>query len=279
MTQTDLLLDLLAALVREPDRLVKVHEVRHRPGLMRVSAHAHDDWLQLDLALDCGGAWCVDGRHLPVRGTTAAAFYPRQVHAYELQMTAASRVLSAKLRVDRTWPAIRRHGLAPHTPDMTRARPLVEAFERLIRLSLSSRRSVPLLVHRVVGLFTLWPVAGEGPACHTAYDHTDATVEAAMDYLDQRLDRRVALGDLARVVHMSPRHLTRRFDEAIGLTPLAYADRRRLALAGDMLRHGEANVTQIAGQLGFATIHAFSRWFRRHTGVAPTHFARRHGSL
>lgn len=270
----DLVLQLAAALVREPARLIKAHEFRSRRGVLAVPVHAHDDWLQLDVAIRCAGAWRVDGEPASIDGPTLAAFYPRQAHGYDLAMHAEARVYSVKLRVDRAWPAIRRRVLASHQVQC-RGAAAATTIQRLIRRTLATRPHLPTIAGDLAALLACWPLRQDGSAGPGA----DPAVEAAMSHLDENLHRRPSASELSCVAHVCPRQLGRRFQAAIGLSPRAYADRRRRALAEDMLRHGDASVTQIASLLGFASIHAFSRWFRMETGLAPSRFARQHGSL
>src|SRR3712207_3727192 len=53
-------------------------------------------------------------------------------------------------------------------------------------------------------------------------------VRAAREYLERHLDESVTLRRLGREVGMSPFHLQRTFARVTGLSPKAYADRRRL---------------------------------------------------
>ena len=80
------------------------------------------------------------------------------------------------------------------------------------------------------------------------------------------------LEQLARLAHLSPRHLRRLFRQAHGCAPQAYIAARRLARATELLAQRQLTITQVAEALGFADIHSFSRWFARQTGAAPSRF-------
>ncbi|MBA3847504.1 MAG: helix-turn-helix transcriptional regulator, partial [Planctomycetes bacterium] len=83
------------------------------------------------------------------------------------------------------------------------------------------------------------------------------------------------LSELALHVGVSPRHLARRFAALTGVSPRAWADARRVARARELLTQGRLNVTAAAEALGFASIHAFSRWFHRRVGRSPSAFRER----
>jgi len=80
--------------------------------------------------------------------------------------------------------------------------------------------------------------------------------------------------EIARRLGMSPRSLQRQL-AAEGTSFKELLDEARLTLARSYLEEGRLPVTEIAFVLGFADTSAFSRAFRRWTGVAPSDYARR----
>ncbi|MFW5752965.1 MAG: helix-turn-helix transcriptional regulator, partial [Planctomycetota bacterium] len=70
-------------------------------------------------------------------------------------------------------------------------------------------------------------------------------------------------------------HLCRLFRRFAGITPGAYRDRRRAALAEDLLADTDLGLGAIAERLGYADAFAFSRAFKRVTGQAPSHWRQR----
>ncbi|MBN1942600.1 MAG: helix-turn-helix domain-containing protein [Phycisphaerae bacterium] len=91
-----------------------------------------------------------------------------------------------------------------------------------------------------------------------------------ISFIEEHYDRPIGLGQLAEMVHMSPRHLLRTFREATGLTPIEYLLHRRIARATDLLRNETMNVTEVAFAVGFTDSNYFSRQFRTITGQTPT---------
>ncbi len=67
-------------------------------------------------------------------------------------------------------------------------------------------------------------------------------------------------------------HLCRLFRRFAGITPGAYRDRRRAALAEDLLADTDLSLGAIAERLGYPDAFAFSRAFKRTTGQAPSHW-------
>ncbi|WP_269526459.1 AraC family transcriptional regulator [Coraliomargarita parva] len=62
------------------------------------------------------------------------------------------------------------------------------------------------------------------------------------------------------------------FREHTGYSPREFENLIKLNKSKDMLRSGEYNVSDTAEALGFASVHYFSRAFKRQFGVSPLHW-------
>jgi AraC family transcriptional regulator len=90
-----------------------------------------------------------------------------------------------------------------------------------------------------------------------------------VEFIEDRLEGRVALRELADVAALSPFHFLRAFRRATGLTPHAYVTARRMERALRMLRTTDRPVLEIATRMGYANPAHFRRAFRGAFGVAP----------
>ncbi len=95
-------------------------------------------------------------------------------------------------------------------------------------------------------------------------------VEAARAYMQQRLDRRVILAEVARAAGLSEFHLHRAFVDVWGIGPGAFHTRARLDWAEQLMRSGH-RATQVARLVGYSTHASFHRAFVRQFGYAPGH--------
>lgn len=86
-----------------------------------------------------------------------------------------------------------------------------------------------------------------------------------LDHLDQHLP----VERLAGVVAMSPRHFSRQFKTAMGMTPADYVTRLRVEEACRRMESGAGQLKDVARQCGFADEQALRRAFRRWLGVVP----------
>ena len=94
--------------------------------------------------------------------------------------------------------------------------------------------------------------------------HLRDAVHRAQDSIDARYAEPLRLGELASVVGVSERTLTRQFVESTGLTPLRYQQMLRLERAEHLIGHG-ATVEAAAHTVGFAV----ARMLRRLRSRAP----------
>ena len=81
---------------------------------------------------------------------------------------------------------------------------------------------------------------------------------------------------LASTVAMSRSAFAERFTRLVGEAPMQYVTRWRMYLALDALREGRATVAEVGIRLGYGSDAAFSRAFKRFTGMSPG-AVRRHG--
>lgn len=100
-----------------------------------------------------------------------------------------------------------------------------------------------------------------------------AVIERARRYIDDHLFEDFGLSDLSRLTGLSAFHLVRTFKKAVGLSPVAYRNQRRIMAARRRLVDGEPTA-QIALDLGFADQSHFTRHFQRLVGVSPQRYAR-----
>ena len=88
-------------------------------------------------------------------------------------------------------------------------------------------------------------------------------------------DPDVGLTAVAAAAHVTPAHLVRRFRAELGVTPMAYLWRRRVAIGIDLLRNTGLPVGVVAERAGFKSVYHFSRRVHAQAGVPPTEVRRR----
>jgi AraC-like DNA-binding protein len=97
----------------------------------------------------------------------------------------------------------------------------------------------------------------------------DAVVGPALAELHERPEHAWTLADLARQIASSRSVLVERFTQLVGVPPMMYLTRWRLQLAAEQLVRGSAKVAAVGSQVGYESAAAFSRAFKRETGLSP----------
>ncbi|MFH8252183.1 GlxA family transcriptional regulator [Microbacterium sp. B2969] len=98
-------------------------------------------------------------------------------------------------------------------------------------------------------------------------------VRRATDLVDADPARTWSVPDLAGLVAVSPRHLTRRFREELGQSPSEYVNAVRFDLARVHLEGG-ASVTATAAQAGYGSAEGMRRAFIARLGISPSQYQR-----
>jgi len=93
-------------------------------------------------------------------------------------------------------------------------------------------------------------------------------------YVQEHLERDIALADLAEVAGLSPSHFGPLFRRSVGTTPYQYVLARRIERAKSLLRAGRLSVGEVALQVGFCDQSQFTRQFKRQVGLTPRAFVK-----
>jgi AraC-like DNA-binding protein len=96
-----------------------------------------------------------------------------------------------------------------------------------------------------------------------------AALSAALAYIDDHLDEPLRVPDLAARAGLSPFQFDQRLRALFGLSAGQYLSWRRIGRACDRLRHGEAPLSELALECGYADQAAFTRQFRKSVGLTP----------
>jgi AraC family transcriptional regulator len=105
---------------------------------------------------------------------------------------------------------------------------------------------------------------------------TPAQVRTIDEYVDNHLDQKISLTDLAHLLHISVSHFERMFRATFNCAPYHYVLERRLDRARLLLLYNsDLSIYEIARRCGFANQSHFTKHFSRQVGVSPTRFASR----
>ena len=117
------------------------------------------------------------------------------------------------------------------------------------------------------------------PASKATLGDYERRLLRVLDYIQQHLDDRLDLEDLARVACFSTYHFHRIFTGMMGETIKDHIRRLRLERAAIELRAGTKPVVQVALDSGYEAHEAFTRAFKGAYGVPPIHFRSNKGPI
>ena len=114
------------------------------------------------------------------------------------------------------------------------------------------------------------------PSQHTGWlaGLRDDVIGPALSSLHERPAHPWTLAELARTIATSRTVLVERFSHIMGVTPMLYLTRWRIQLAAVQLSQSTAKVATIGAQVGYESEAAFSRAFKRETGLSPVAWRR-----
>ncbi len=102
-------------------------------------------------------------------------------------------------------------------------------------------------------------------------DHSEC-LQKVQWYIAQNLDEPLDRKALAAVAGFSIPHLHRIFIASTGESIASYVRRVRMIRAGQKLRMGAVDITEVALAAGYATHAAFGKAFKQQFGLSPSEF-------
>jgi transcriptional regulator GlxA family with amidase domain len=106
------------------------------------------------------------------------------------------------------------------------------------------------------------------------WKHQDDMVSNAQRWIDKHHHQELSLKDIAGYISTTQRTLSRRFNAAIGMSPLAYLQLVRVDAAKRLLENTGLNLEAIVEKIGYQDVSSFRRLFSRTTHLTPQEYRR-----
>ncbi|CAG7615378.1 helix-turn-helix domain-containing protein [Paenibacillus allorhizosphaerae] len=97
-------------------------------------------------------------------------------------------------------------------------------------------------------------------------------LKEAKDYIMNHLSNKLTLKELAQEIHLSERQLSRLLSEQLGLTFPSWVRNERIKRAAYLLVYTDINIEDISSEVGFETVHYFSKVFADLMNITPAKF-------
>ncbi len=112
------------------------------------------------------------------------------------------------------------------------------------------------------------PLLTTGYARHSA----DGGIAAAVQYIQEHLDRHISIDELVEEACMSKSSFYRHFNEEFDMSPLEYITEQRVARARELLTDQATTVAEVSHALGFSSTSYFIDMFKEHVGKTPKQY-------
>ena len=96
--------------------------------------------------------------------------------------------------------------------------------------------------------------------------------ETLLSYINQNLDKKITVEELANLVNLSPDYLAVQFKSIIGFTIIQYINRCRIDQAKVLMVNEDMLIKEVAAKVGFGDEFYFSKTFKKYEGMSPREF-------
>lgn len=151
----------------------------------------------------------------------------------------------------------------PYTTEMIKKKHVPLGSEQLIRMHLED-----FLIH----LIRRYSSKKQEPLLPVTKSSVDI-FKRVSDYMEENIASRLTIDKICRDNMIGRTQLQNVFQKEASMGIIEYFSKMKIENAKHMIRNGYLNFTQISEQLGYTSIHYFSRQFKKLTGMTPSDYA------
>lgn len=97
----------------------------------------------------------------------------------------------------------------------------------------------------------------------------DSYFEPVITYMSENLHLPIDLSTLSCIMHLNKSYFCKLFTSKYGVSPIHFLNDMRISKAKKLLQDSAMNITEIACETGFKSVHYFSRFFTQKEGITP----------
>lgn len=103
----------------------------------------------------------------------------------------------------------------------------------------------------------------------------DNCIKKSIEYIENNLNKKIELKDIAGSVFLSKYHFHRIFHAEVGESVAEYIRKRRLLKSANELINTDHKIVDIALKYQFSTQESFTKAFKKFYGMPPNEFRKR----
>ena len=94
-------------------------------------------------------------------------------------------------------------------------------------------------------------------------------VDASLRYIKAHISEELSVEQLAKLVSVSPRHLSRLFQKKLGMNVMDCITKERMIIAAELLSDPAISITLVSDRCGYCNYSYFIRQFKKYHGITP----------
>lgn len=110
-------------------------------------------------------------------------------------------------------------------------------------------------------------------------EHRDDAVKKAQAYIEEHIEERITVEDLAGLVAVGRRSFERRFKQATNNSILTYIQRVKVEAAKHSFESSRKNINEVMYDVGYTDTKAFRSTFKKITGLTPVEYRNKYNKL
>lgn len=103
-------------------------------------------------------------------------------------------------------------------------------------------------------------------------ENKTAIVKECCDYIHKNTHNKITLEDLAEVVHLSPRRLSEKFKNEMGISIVDYIHKTKIDEAASLLKYTDYSICDICNFLNYSSQSYFIKIFKKRMGMTPIEY-------
>lgn len=159
----------------------------------------------------------------------------------------------------------------PYLKQMIRRDNIPVGSEQLIKIYLE--HFLLHLLRRFTNPTVIYKTLSETPPKATKSKSDTEIFNRVINYMEAHLNSRITIEQICKDNMVGRSQLQNIFQKKTNLGIIEYFSKMKIDAAKQMIRTGRMNFTQISEQLGYASIHYFSRQFKKITDMTPSEYA------